>query len=220
MRTPSPIFAPILGLSCLMLLGPWACESKSGADTRSKILGAPAPCETDKECADGFICQEKKCTKGERTAQELAARRAEEAKKKAEAEAKKRAVKPGEGRLTVRICPGFKNTPESIGTIIAIHQETKARKILHMAMEAPELGWQMEFTFPSLPLGTYDVTTDYGIQKGGVPDVVRLKCDPKAKPCREETIREMTVVLPENEPPREKNEKGEPKLKDCDFIAE
>lgn len=214
MRTPT------LAIPCLLLGGLWACQSESGADKRNEILAAPAPCETDKECADGFICQEKTCQKGERSAKELAARRAAEAKKKADEEAKKRAVKPGEGRLTVRICPGFKNTPEAIGTLIATHQETKKRKVLHMAMEAPELGWQMEFTYPSLPLGVYDVTADYGIQKGGVPDVVRLKCDPKAKPCREETIREITVVLPENEPPRERNEKGEPKLKACDFIAE
>lgn len=209
---------PFLAVPCL-LLALVGCE-KSGEDARSKILGAPAPCETDKACADGFICQDNKCQKGARSAEEIKAQKAAEAKKKAEEKAAERAVKPGEGRLTVRICPGFKNTPESIGTIIAVNQETGKRHILHMAMETPELGWQMEFTFPSLPLGTYDVTADYGIQKGGVPDVVKLKCDPKAQPCRDELVREMTVVLPENEPPREKNEKGEPKLKACDFIAE
>lgn len=212
--------APILALLVLALVG---CQQERGGDAKKRILGTPAKCETDKQCADGFICKEGRCNAGERTAEEKAAMAAAEAKKRAEEEAAKNRPKDGEGRLIVRICPGFKNTPESIGTIIATHQETKKRHLLHMAMEAPELGWQMEFTFRSLPLGTYDVTADYGIQKGGVPDVVRLGCDkkdPKARPCREDTIREMTVVLPENEPPREKNEKGEDKLKDCDFIAE
>jgi len=209
-----------LATLCLTLGGLWGCESKSGEDTRNKILSAPAACETDKDCADGFICTEKTCQKGERSAAEKKAERDAKAKAKAEAAAKKTATKPGEGRLIVRICPGFKNTPEAIGTIVAVHQETKARKVLHMATEAPELGWQMEFTFHSLPLGTYDVTANYGIQKNGVPDTVWLNCDKKAKPCREETTREMTVVLPENEPPRAKNDKGEPKLKACDFVAE
>lgn len=225
-----------LATLCLTLGGLWGCQSKSGEDKKNAILSAPAACETDKDCADGFICTEKKCLKGQRSAEELAAERAKKAKEKAAAAAKKKETKPGEGRLTVRICPGFKNTPEAIGTIVAVHQETKKRKVLHMATEAPELGWQMEFTFYSLPLGTYDVTANYGIQKGGVPDTVWLKCDKKAKPCREEPIafvggratehesvvevREIEVVLPENEPPREKNDKGEPKLKACDFVAE
>lgn len=207
----------------LTIGGLWGCKSDED-DPLKKMLRKPAACETDKECADGFVCNDKKCVEGERTADEKKAMRAAEAKAKAEAkaaaEAKKNETKAGEGRLIVRICPGFKNTPEAIGTIIAVNQETKARKVLHMATEAPELGWQMEFTFASLPLGIYDVTANYGIQKKGVPDTVWLKCDDKARPCRDETIREMTVVLPENEPPREKNDKGEPKLKACDFVAE
>lgn len=200
------------------------CQSPEGGDARSRLLGAaPAKCETDQQCGDGFTCQDNRCLPGERSATERAALQAAEAKKAADEAALKAKPKEGEGRLIVRICPGFKNTPEAIGTLIATHQETKQRHLLHMAMEAPDLGWQMEFTFRSLPLGVYDVTADYGIQKGGVPDVVRLPCDkkaPKARPCREDTIREMTVVPPEKEAPREKNEKGEDKLKDCDFIAE
>jgi len=175
MRTPLIAAA----LACLTVLGCQKSEEGPG-----RFLSAAA-CETDEKCADGYICTDGTCQKGERSAEEIAAKKAAEAKKTAEEEAAKQRPKDGEGRLIVRICPGFKNTPEAIGTLIATHQETKRRHLLHMAMEAPELGWQMEFTFRSLPLGTYDVTADYGIQKGGVPDVVRLECDPKAKPCRE-----------------------------------
>lgn len=211
MRTP----LIVVTLTALTALG---CQ-KTADDGKSRFLEA-ATCETDETCADGYICTEGRCKEGKRSAEEIAAKKAADAKEKAEAEAAKNRPKDGEGRLIVRICPGFKNTPEAIGTLIATHQETKSRQLLHMAMEAPELGWQMEFTFRSLPLGTYDVTADYGIQKGGVPDVVRLECDPKAKPCRDKTIREMTVVLPKDEAPRKKNDKGEIELKACDFVAE
>jgi len=216
MRTLPLTFAVI----ALSLGGLWGCEDKGGNDARNKILGAPAPCETDKECADGFVCNDKKCVKGERTAAEKQAEAKKKAAEKAAKAAAKTATKPGEGKLVVRICPFFKNIPEAIGTIIAVNQETKKRHLIHLAMVTPELGYQSEFTFYSLPLGTYDVTTDYGIQKGGVPDIVKIKCDPKAKPCRDELIREMTVVLPENDPPREKKEDGTFKPKACDFVAE
>ena len=186
-----------------------------------KFKTAPADCKTDEDCAKGFICTDKKCLTGERSAAELAEKR--KAKQQAEQAklAKKFEIKPGEGRLKVRICPGFKNTPEALGTIIAIHQETKKKHFLHLARETKEFYWETEFIFPSLPLGTYDVTADYGIQKGGRPDVVRLKCDKKAKPCRDENIREMTVVLPKDEPPPPKpKEPGKKAYKPCDWTAE
>ena len=146
--------------------------------------------------------------------------------RKAKADAKrkkeeaKRRVKPGEGRLHVRLCPAFKNTPESIGTIVAVHQESKARHMVHLATETPDLGYQSIFSFYSLPLGTYDVTCTYGIQVRGIPDVNKMKCDKEAKPCRDELIREMQVVLPENEAKPEMDDKGKPKMMPCDFQAE
>ncbi|MCA9537383.1 MAG: hypothetical protein KC620_00765 [Myxococcales bacterium] len=197
-----------------------ACKDQSGPSARDRILSQAASCEQDDQCADGFICQDKKCTKGERSAAEIAARKKEELAKKAAEEAAKRATKPGEGRMTIRICPGFKNTPEAIGTIIATHQETKQRHFIHMAREAPDLGWKMEFDYWSLPMGKYDVIAEYGIQKNGIVDTVKLKCDKDAKPCRDELIREMEPVPPDQIPPREYDEKGNPKFKACDFVAE
>jgi hypothetical protein len=186
-----------------------------------KFKTAAADCTTDNDCADGFVCTEKKCLKGVRTAAELAAKAKAKADKAAAERAKKLVVKPGEGRLRVRVCPGFKNTPEAIGTIIAIHQQTKKKHFLHLARETRDLAWETEFLFPSLPLGTYDVTADYGIQKGGRPDVIRLKCDKKAKQCRDESVREMTVVLPKDEPPPPpKREDGKRSYKVCDWAAE
>ena len=196
-----------------------ACSDKKGSRF-DDIKFDPAPCKADADCAKGFICGEKKCVKGERTAAELAAKRKEKAVKKAKKLAAKMAVKPGEGRLHLRLCPGFKNTPESIGTVIAVHQATKKKHFLHLARETPDLGWRMEFVFPSLPLGIYDVSADYGIQKNGRADVVKLKCDKDAKPCRDETIREITVVLPKDEPPAPVDDKGKRKLRACDWMAE
>lgn len=205
---------------CVALLALAGCndEAQSRYD---KFKTAAADCKTDGDCADGFICTEKKCLKGKRSAAEIAEKAKAKAKKEAEAAAKKLEVKPGEGRLRVRLCPGFKNTPEAIGTIVAVHQQTKKKHFLHLARETRDLAWETEFLFPSLPLGTYDVTADYGIQKGGRPDVIRLKCDKKAKPCREESIREMTVVLPKDEPPPPpKREDGKRTYKPCDWVAE
>ncbi len=186
-----------------------------------KFKTAAADCTSDNDCATGFVCTEKKCLKGKRSAAEIAAKAKAKADKAAAERAKKLAVKPGEGRLRVRLCPGFKNTPEAIGTIVAVHQKTKKKHFLHLARETRELAWETEFLFPSLPLGTYDVTADYGIQKGGRPDVIRLKCDKKAKQCRDGSIREMAVVLPKDEPPPPpKREDGKRTYKPCDWVAE
>ena len=196
-----------------------ACSDKKGSRF-DDIKFAPAACKTDADCAKGFICTEKTCSQGERSAEELAAKRKAKAEEEAKKQAAKLAVKPGEGRMPLRLCPGFKNTPESIGTIVAVNQTTKKKHFLHLARETPDLGWRVEFLFPSLPLGVYDVTADYGIQKNGRADVVKLKCDPNAKPCRDGTIREITVVLPKDEPPVEMDENGKPKTRPCDWVAE
>ena len=205
------------------LLGLLACESNK-PDLKKFITAAK--CATDDDCGEGFICKAaegggKTCQKGERTAAERAA--AQKAKREAQkaALAAKRRVKPGEGRLRVRLCGGFKNTPESIGTVIATHQKTKKQHFIHLAREVDDLGWQEIFTFWSLPLGTYDVTVDYGIQKGGVAHTVKMKCDKRTKlPCREEVIREIEVVPPEKEPPPQKDKEGKEKKPPCDWLVE
>jgi hypothetical protein len=208
------------GLTTLVALALFACDSGKDEERANRFKFSAPSCETDKNCIDGFICKEKKCHKGKRTAAELAAQRKAKADAKREKEAAKKRVKPGEGRLHVRLCPAFKNTPESIGTIVAVHQETKSRHMVHLATETPDLGYQSVFSFYSLPLGTYDVTCTYGIQVRGIPDVSKMKCDKEAKPCRDELIREMQVVLPADEAPPEMDDKGKPKMKPCDFQAE
>ena len=214
----------LMFLSLLLLA---ACGGKGDEDAKQKKQKkwvTAAKCKVDKDCAKGFICKgdtEKTCQKGERTAAEMKAMRkaANEARRKA-LEAKN-TPDPGEGRLHVRVCPFFKNTPESIGTLVATNQATKKKHMLHMALETPDLGFRDQFVYRSLPLGKYDVTATYGIQKGGKPNVSQLKCDEKAKlPCRDELIREIEVVLPADEPKPEMNDKGKPKKPPCDFIAE
>ena len=181
----------------------------------------PAPCKTDKNCADGFICEKDTCVEGTRSPEELARRQAAKRAKREEARRKKETTKPGEGVLMVRICPGFKHTPNSIGTLVATHQETRKEHRLHLAHVVPEGEWHSEFKFPSLPLGKYDIKANYGIlNPSGRAEVVFLKCHRKAKPCRDENIREMEPVLPEKLPPPKLNKKGQPKLKPCDFVAE
>lgn len=212
--------ALIFGFIALFTLPLFACDGPGGQDRLNAAIYDAADCEKDSDCIKGFICKEKKCLKGKRTAAEKAAERkakADARRKKAEA---RKQVKPGEGRLHVRLCPAFKNTPESIGTIVAVNQKTKERHMVHLATETPDLGYQSVFTFYSLPLGKYDVSCSYGIQVRGIPDVQKMKCDKKAKPCREELIREMEVVLPENEPKPEMDDKGKVKMKPCDFQAE
>ena len=209
-----------LAATGLLLFG-FGCEPGSSAEERLAKLRGAADCETDKNCGKGFVCTELKCVKGERTeAEKLAQEKAEE-KIRMDAIAAKKVVKPGEGRLYVRICPVFKNTPEALGTITAKNQKTKKETFLHLAMVVPDGQWQDVFTFHSLPLGTYDVSVTYGIQSRGRPDVVKIKCDPKAKPCRDEFVREIEVVLPKDEAPVkiDKTTKKVIKIK-CDFQAE
>ncbi len=213
----------LLGLVLWTVAG---CEKGDGNKINDpKKWVTAAKCKTDKDCAKGFVCNgeagKKTCQKGERTAAEKAAM------KKAESEARKkkqeaaRTPDAGEGRLYVRICPFFKNTPESIGTIVAVNQATKKKHQLHLALETPDQGYRDQFFYRSLPLGKYDVTATYGIQKGGKPHVAQLKCDPKSKlACRDELVREINVVLPKDEVPLAKDDKGKEKKRLCDFIAE
>lgn len=210
---------------CLLAL---ALGGLAACDSTPKPAYAPptAKCATDGDCAKGFICEgegdARRCNKGERSAAHIA-----EAQKKALAEkeakaAAAKAVKPGEGRLYVRLCPGYNNTPESIGSVVAVHTETKARHILNLALALPEGGWETEFAFPSVPLGTYEVTANYGIQVRGQPDTHPLLCDEKVrKTCEQDgKVRKIEVVLPENEAPREKDKDGTFKRRPCDFSAE
>lgn len=210
-----------IATATLLLLSTTGCEGGSTAEDRLKALQKPAVCKADTDCGDGFVCEKDICTKGERTAAEKKAKEKAEEKARMKAIAAKNVVKPGEGRLKVRVCPVFKNTPEALGTIIAEHQKTKKKTFLNLAMIVPDGGWEDRFVFPSLPLGTYDVTVKYGIQSRGRPDLVQIKCDPKAKPCRDELIRELEVVLPKDEVPAKVDKKtGKPIKRPCDFQAE
>ncbi|MCB9534950.1 MAG: hypothetical protein H6704_01710 [Myxococcales bacterium] len=210
-----------------MILGLAASACGPAEPDKSKFHTA-ASCESDDDCAKGFICKEKTCQKGERTAAELAAMKKakDEAKQKARAEAvkKKQTTKPGEGRLTVRICPVYKNTIESIGTVVAKNTETKKEHLMHLAREIPEGDWADEFTFWSLPPGTYEVTASYGISKNGIADTVQLKCDDKhikdKKACKDDVVRIMEVVPLDKMAPPEKDKDGNPIKKPCDWQAE
>lgn len=218
---PSNFGPGSLGMRPLLLASLVALVACEGNKPDANKFITAASCDDDKGCAEGFICQEGKCQKGQRSPEEIAAAKKAELEAKQKALAARRETKPGEGRLSVRICPFFKNTMESIGTIKAIHQETGKIHYLDMAMEADELGYQDVFTFYSLPLGKYDVEASYGIQVKGVPETHPLKCDEKIrKKCRNEMIREVEVVLPENEPPVEKDKEGKPIKQACDFSAE
>lgn len=201
-----------------------ACESNK-PDVNKFVTAAK--CASDDDCGEGFICKDAEgggttCQKGERTPAELkAAKQAKLAARKAERDAK-RAVKPGEGQMKLRLCGGFKNTPESIGTIVAVHQESKQKHFIHLAREVDDLSWEEFFTFWSLPLGKYDVTVDYGIQKGGVANTVKMKCDARTKlPCRDEVIREVEVTLPPKEAPAPAKDKDGKEIKPpCDWLVE
>ena len=179
-------------------------------------------CKSSKDCADGWLCGSNKvCKKDTRTPEEIeAARKAEIEKLKAKKEAErlarlkaKTSTKAGEGKMVLKICPFFKNTDVSVGSIIATHQKTKKRHILNLQMETEKDSTQATFTFYSLPLGKYDVVAKYGVQSNGVFDTHKLKCDPKstARSCKEELTREIEVVLPKE---ASKEDTG------CDWIAE
>ena len=185
-----------------------------------------AKCTKDDQCADDSICVDGHCQKGERSIEEkramYAKEQAEREAKKAAEEAKRHELKPGEGRLTVRICPGYYNNDKSIASLIAVHKETGERHYLNLTREIPLDGFADLFTFPSLPLGKYDVTAKYGvIHSGGVPDNLLLNCYKDViKQCKDGQVREMEVVLPENLPPVKKNKEGKPIPPPCDFWME
>ena len=195
---------------CMLSASLFACQGKK------KPTGAY--CKGDSDCAEGWICEASYCAQGERDQKEVLARKKakQEAKEKRrkEREIKKRQTKPGEGRVTFRICPFFKNTSDSVGSIGLIHLETKKREIMSLQMEVTKDSMQSEFTFYSIPLGKYEVYATYGVESNGRFDTHRLKCDPKVttRPCKNDELRIVEVVLPENDV-----KKIRP---DCDWIAE
>ncbi len=209
---------PLFGLVLL------AAASLSGCKTGGDAEYAPpaAKCDADKDCAKGFVCEAKVCKKGERSAAELKARKAAEEAAKQKARDAEKATKPGEGRLYVRICPGFQNTQESIGTLVATHTKTGKTFTKHLALDVPEGGWETEFTFWSVPLGDYEITAKYGIQVKGQPDISQLKCHEKVdkKACKDELVILKSVIPPDQEAPREKDKDGTFKRRPCDFTAE
>lgn len=195
-------------------------KDKNKLDDRFAAMIKTKPCKTDKDCLKGHICKDTSCVKGERSAAEIAAKRqVEEAAAKKAMEARNK-LKPGEGRLKVRICPFYKNTNGSSAMLLAEHQKTKKRHFLALHNRIEPDGIGQIFTFPSLPLGSYDVTLKMGVRVRGQHDLSDMNCHPKTKPCREGTIREMDVILPKNEPPPELKEDGTPEPPPCDFVAE
>ena len=185
------------------------------SDSKKKRRGGS--CKTDEDCISGWICEERFCTPGERSASELAERRAA-AKQAREAKQKKReaqrmVTKPGQGRISFKVCPYFRNVSSSVGSIIATHKQTKERHVISLQMETKKNEQRSEFTFYSLPLGAYEVYANYGIQVGGKFDTHRLKCDPKNtdRGCKGEELRVVEVVTPDKMP---KTPLG------CDWVVE
>ena len=178
-------------------------------------------CSKDDDCISGWICEDQFCYKGERSKAELAARKAakeaEKRKKREAKEAKKKKLKPGEGRLHVRICPFYKNTFNSAGTLIATHRKTKKRTLISLQMEVSKDSMRDVFTFYSLPVGEYQIEAKYGVQVNGQYDTHSLKCDPKAteRPCEKEILR-IATVTPATTTLAEDLKKKYP----CDWVAE
>ena len=208
----------LLGTALFATAGLIGCKGGGESDYKPPA----AKCESDKDCGKGFICTDKVCVKGKRSAEEIAKRKKAELEAKQKARAAKKATKPGEGRLYVRLCPGFQNTPESIGTIVAKNNKTGKQYVKHLALDVQEGGWETEFTFWSVPLGEYTVTAKYGIQVKGQPDISQLKCDERVdkKLCPDGVSVIKTVILPKDEAPREKDKDGTFKRRPCDFSAE
>jgi hypothetical protein len=188
-----------------------------GLGCESKKRPTGPYCKSDEDCAGGWICNSNHCTRGERSQAEI---QRKEAKKDAEKERKRKAkkaartqTKEGEGKVSFKICPFFKNTFASVGSIVATHTKTKKREIISLQMETDKDTTQSEFTFYSLPLGKYEVYANYGVQVNGQFDTHRLACDPKAtkRPCENKQLRVVEVVLPKDM----KKDKLE-----CDWIAE
>jgi len=207
----------------LLLLG--ACGDGAKREPDERYL--KASCTVDEECAKDRVCQKGAdgkgtCEKGERSAtakadKEKAAMEARKAK-----EAEKKQTKPGEGRLTMRVCPVFKNTPEAIGTLVAKNLETNKESYIHMAQVVPDGQWEDEFTFWSLPPGKYEVVASYGIQIHGRAEVVKIKCHEKVKKdeCKDEVVRLVEVLPLDKQPPPEVDKEGKPVKKPCDWLAE
>ena len=208
MRLHSIFFLVITLIMTLVVFN--ACDSKK------KVKLGPS-CSSDDDCAGGWICEKEHCARGKRTAEELAQRQAKiEAEKMRKRKAKIAArtqTKKGQGRVSVKLCPFFKNTFASVGSIVAVNQKTKFREMISMQMETEKNMTQSEFTFYSLPLGTYEIYATYGVQVEGKFDTHRLKCDPKAtkRACKDGELRIVEVVLP-------KDMKKE--ALECDWIAE
>ena len=171
-------------------------------------------CKQDSDCISGWICEESFCVQGQRSAAEIAAKK--EAKRKAK-EAKKKKVKPGEGRLHVRICPFFKNTDDSVATLIAVNRETKKRFLKSLHLEVNKDSMKDVFTFYSVPPGEYSVTAKMGVQVNGQFDTHKIKCDPKGahRACEEEVTRVVKVDVAKTT-----LEEDLKKKIPCDWIAE
>lgn len=223
LNSSSPTKTPRLHKSsalicCLLFLG-FSLSFTGCQQGDQRVKGGD--CKSDDDCLGGWICDQKFCYRGERSAAELAAQKAAlEEKKEKERKAKedkKKKLKPGQGRLHARICPFFKNTDNSSGTIIAEHKESKEKHFIFLQRELSKDSMRDVFTFYSLPLGTYEVTAKYGVQVGGQHDTHDLNCDPKAthRPCEGETKRIVTVEAPKTSLDDELKEK-----RPCDWIAE
>lgn len=215
--SPLPSTSPFTRLARVALLSLSLCALILSGCSDDKKKRRGGSCKADEDCLGGWICEEQFCTPGERSASELAAKKealkqAREAKKKA-LEAEKTKTKPGQGRVSFKICPYFRNVSSSVGSIIATHTQTKERSIISLQMETEKNAQRSEFTFHSLPLGTYEVYANYGIQVDGKFDTHRLKCDPKGtkRACKGDEVRVVEVVPPDQQPkaPLE-----------CDWIAE
>jgi hypothetical protein len=203
-----------LALTCFLILGMSACKGKV-----DQVRGGS--CKKDSNCISGWICEDHFCVEGKRSATEIAAqkeakRKAKEAKRKAKA-AKKLQTKSGEGRLHVRICPFFKNTDDSVATLIAVNKKTKKRHLKSLHLEVNKDSMKDLFTFYSLPLGDYEVSAKYGVQVNGVFDTHTLKCDPKntSRSCEGEVKRIVKVELPQGS-----LEDDLKKKYPCDWVAE
>ena len=201
MSCPTPTPHSRLAQLCLLILSLSILILSACSDTKKKRRGGS--CKSDEDCLGGWICEEQFCTPGERSAAELAdkkeaLKKAREAKKKA-LEAEKTKTKPGQGRVSFKICPYFRNVSGSVGSIIATHTETKERAIISLQMETEKNMQRDEFTFYSLPLGRYEVIANYGVQVDGKFDTHRLKCDPKGtkRACKGDEVRIVEVVTPD-----------------------
>jgi hypothetical protein len=215
------------GLSACDKAAEGGSETKAADQDKAK---APTFCHWDEDCAvkPGFICNDGRCEKGERTAEQKAAIQALRDKMKAEEEAKAQAKAeaerppgPNEGRLWIRVCPFFKRTAEAVAEITATNKSTGQKYSLHLESVTQPGEIRSEFAFPKVPVGDYDVVADYGIRVTSTQNqVARLKCDKKAKPCREGTIREISVVPIAQEPAPKVGKDGQPEHRPCDWIAE